>query len=61
MPSAASFDKVWRWRVRLGDRFGQRCRIVRRGKLNSVLVEFVDGFLVVTSRWAVKEWRGRAN
>lgn len=43
----------WRVRTRLAERFGQQCRIVARGKLNSVLVEFDDGF-VVTSRWYVR-------
>lgn len=40
----------WRVRTRLAERFGQRCRIVARGALNSVLVEFeVDRFRTVTS------------
>jgi hypothetical protein len=51
------FPLVWFWRanpMRPIDRKGQRCRIVARGKLNSVLVEFEDGFQVVTSRYAVR-------
>jgi len=44
------YDRVWRVRTRLAERFGQRCRVVVRGALNSALVEFADGFRVVTSR-----------
>lgn len=46
---------VWYWKSRLGTRKGQRCRIVARGALNSVLIEFEDGFRVVTSRYAVRK------
>lgn len=58
------FPMVWRVRTgpltgapkrgAKGDRFGQRCRVVVRGALNSVLVEFADGFRVVTSRYYVR-------
>lgn len=40
----------WRVRTRLPERFGQPCRVVARGGRNSALVEFSDGFRVVTSR-----------
>lgn len=46
---------VWRIKTRLPERKGQRCRVLARGKLNSCLVEFVDGTRVVTSRWAVRK------
>lgn len=45
---------VWRWRTRLAERHGQACRVVARGRLNSALVAFADGEMVVTSRWAVR-------
>jgi hypothetical protein len=32
------------------DRKGERCRVVARGSMNSALLEFEDGFRVVTSR-----------
>lgn len=44
------FDRYRRVRTKLGHRFGQRCRIVARGSMNSCLVEFEDGTKVVTSR-----------
>lgn len=47
------FDHVWRWNARLPERKGQSCRVLARGRMNSVLVEFVDGARVITSRWAV--------
>ena len=33
---------------------GTALRIIVRGKMNSTLVEFEDGFKVVTSRYAVR-------
>lgn len=48
------FDHVWFWRSRLGRRKGQRCRVLARGRMNTILVEFEDGFLVTTSRYAVR-------
>lgn len=50
------YDHVWFWRTRLPGRKGQRCRVVIRAKrMNSVLVEFPDGYTVVTSRYAVRK------
>ena len=49
------FDHVWFWRSRLPERKGQRCRVLARGAMNSVLVEFEDGTKTVTSRYAVRE------
>ena len=40
----------WRVRARLPERFGQTCRVLVRGRMNSCLVEFGDGYQVVTSR-----------
>ncbi|MBO0703010.1 MAG: hypothetical protein J2P38_08770 [Candidatus Dormibacteraeota bacterium] len=51
------FPLVWRVRTRLRERFGQRCRVLVRGSLNSCLVEFEDGYKVVTSRWYVRKRR----
>lgn len=45
---------VWYWRKRLPERKGQSCRILARGAMNSILVEFRDGYRVVTSRYAVR-------
>ena len=45
---------TWYWRRRLPERTGQPCRVLVRGKLNSILVEFADGYRVVTSRFAVR-------
>lgn len=44
---------VYRW-DRQG-RKGQLCRVLARGTLNSCLVEFVDGYRMVTSRNAIKK------
>jgi hypothetical protein len=48
------YDHVWRWRSRLGERKGQACRVVARGAMNSILVEFTDGYRAITSRYAVR-------
>lgn len=52
--SKPPFDRAWFWKSRLPERKGQRCRILARGAMNSCLVEFADGFKVVTSRFAVR-------
>jgi hypothetical protein len=51
------------WRLRcvfprdwMGDRKGQPCRVlVRSRRMNSALVEFADGFRVVTTRNAIRK------
>ena len=54
----SDFPLTWYWRSRLPERKGERCRVlVRATRMNSVLVEFADGYRVVTSRWAVREVR----
>lgn len=35
--------------------YGQHCTELARGKMNSVLVQFVGGSKEVVSRWALKE------
>lgn len=51
----AKFDHIWFWKSRLPHRKGQLCRVVLRGAMNSILVEFPDGARHVTSRWAVRK------
>jgi hypothetical protein len=48
------YDQPRYWKFWLGERAVQRCRIVARGAKHSVLVEFKDGYRVVTSRYAVR-------
>ncbi len=50
-----AFDHRWYWRQILPDRHGQACRVVARGKMNAILVEFEDGFRAITSRYAVRK------
>lgn len=40
----------WRVKTRLPERQYQSCRVLARGKMNNCLVEFADGYKVVTSR-----------
>lgn len=44
----------WRLRATLPERHGQPCRVLARGRMNSVLIEFQDGVRHVVSRWAVR-------
>lgn len=36
-------------------RKGQRCRLVARGKMNSICVEFEDGYQMITSGNAIRK------
>ena len=47
---------VWRVKTRLPERYMTPCRVIVRGKMNSCLVEFEDGYKVVTSRNYVMKW-----
>lgn len=51
--SRAGIAYVYRW-DRHG-RKGQHCRVTARGKMNSCRVEFDDGFVMITSRNAIKK------
>lgn len=55
LDTAEPFPYVWFWRVKHGDRKGQRCRMWARGTMNSVGVEFEDGFRTVTARYAIRK------
>jgi hypothetical protein len=61
-----SWPYIWFWRQKLGwdrgtpprvfdrDRKGERCRVLARGAMNSALVEFPDGYRVITSRSGIR-------
>lgn len=49
------YPYYWRVKTRLPERKGQPCRVLVRGAMNSCLVEFEDGFKVVTSRNYVRK------
>jgi hypothetical protein len=51
----SDYTYTWRVRSRLPYRFGTRCRVLVRGGMNSCLVEFEDGYRVVTSRNYVRK------
>jgi hypothetical protein len=60
MTQGESYPLVWYWRRKLPERKGQACRVVTRARaMGSVLVEFVDGFKVVTGRHAVRRPQGK--
>jgi hypothetical protein len=53
-PRRCGFDYIYRW-DRQGCK-GRRCRLVARGSMNSALLEFLDGYRMVTSRNALMKW-----
>jgi len=48
----AAFPYVYFWNRM--DRKGHRCAVLARGKMNSCLVKFADGFTAITSRNAIR-------
>lgn len=70
MSETRGLPYVWFWRQKPGwdrgtpprvfdrCRKGERCRVLARGRMNSALVEFEDGYRVVTSRSGIRRARG---
>ncbi len=53
-----AFDHYWRLRTRLSDRHGTACRVIARGRMNSIEIEFaVDGVRHIVSRYAIRKAR----
>ena len=51
-----TFDYIWRVRTRFPERKGQRCAVlIRSRRMNSALIQFEDGFRVITSRNYVRK------
>lgn len=50
-----AFDYFWRLRVRLPERNGAPCRVLARGAMNSIQIEFEDGVRHIVSRYAVRK------
>jgi hypothetical protein len=53
-----AYPYLWFWISRLSERKGQPYRVIACGRMNSVMVEFTDGFRVITSRYAVRKSNG---
>ncbi len=49
-----TFTHVYFWRKFGHGRKGQLCNVIARGKLNSICVEFADGYKMITNRRAVR-------
>jgi hypothetical protein len=52
------FPYIYRWGARYPrtlERKAQACRVIARGRMNSALVEFEDGFQAVVSRNALRK------
>lgn len=57
MTSSKEFIYAWGNNQRRAELKGRSCRIIARGRMNSVLVEFENGERVVTSRRALRPVR----
>jgi hypothetical protein len=55
MTSAHDYPYRWYWRAKHPERHGQPCRVWARGSMNSIGVEFQDGFRTVTARYAIRK------
>jgi len=54
----SEYPYIWTWRYRPPSRYGQRCRVVASGKSgrgNNVLIEFEDGFRIITDRRGLRK------
>ena len=51
----SEWTHTWYWRKNLPDRKGQRCKVLARGTMNSIMIEFEDGVRHVVSRYAVRK------
>ncbi len=50
-----AYDHHWRWRCRLPERHGTACRVIARGRMNSIQIEFAaDRVRHIVSRYAVR-------
>jgi len=55
MTPTAEYPYYWRVNTRLPERKGQVCKVLARGKMNNCLVQFEDGYKVITSRNFVRK------
>lgn len=52
------FTHLWRLRCRLPERNGQLCRVLVRGKMGSILIEFADGVQYVVGWRSIRKVKG---
>jgi len=51
---------IWYWKKILGTYRGKACKLLKVGKLNNVLIEFEDGFKVITNRRGLRRMMDRS-
>jgi len=49
---------AWKNNSKRVELWRRRCRVVARGRMNSILIEFEDGQREITSRYAVRRIKG---
>jgi hypothetical protein len=54
-PPSAGYDYIWFWNDPLPGRKGQSAKLICTGRLNSCMLEFVDGWTVITSLNGVRK------
>jgi hypothetical protein len=52
---------VWKNNEKRATLYGRRCRVVVRGRMNSILIEFEDGQREVVSRYALRRLPTRSD
>lgn len=52
---AREYPFYWRLKARLPERHGQACRLLARGKRNTIAIEFEDGYRVTCSGWSIRK------
>jgi len=53
----AQYPYYWRVKTRFPERFKTPCKVLTRGKRNNCLVQFMDGFRIITSRNYIRRWK----
>ena len=55
--SQKAFDYIWYWYKKCPGRKGQACRVLARGTMNSILIEFKDGGRYITSGNGIRKMK----
>ncbi len=55
MINCSDYNYIYRWKnnTKRTELYGRKCKVITRGKMNTILVEFENGERVTTSRYAV--------
>jgi hypothetical protein len=57
--SQQTMTHYWRLRCRLPERRGAHCRVLARGRMGSIMIEFADGVRFVVGWRSIRKLRNR--